>query len=359
MTDPARAVPVLWLCGPPGVGKSTVGWAVHQRLLESGVDAGYVDVDQLGICHPEPASDPGRHLMQARNLDAVVANFGATGARCVVVSGVVDVERGVPVELLPHATVTLCRLRLDRDEHRRRLAARGAPADMADRALAEAAVLEPGVAVSVDAGGSVAEVVDRVVRHAETLPTEGEIRVVRHAGALPAEGQVLWLCGATGVGKSAVGFAVYRRLLRAGRTAAYVDLDQIGFHGPLDHRVRARIVASMWQTYRAAGASTLVLTGPLESDPAPYAGLLPPITLYRLHASRDRLAARITARTAGEGWEQPGDPIRGQPPAAVDHIIDRAATEADLLERAGLGRRVDTDHLTPDHVADLVLAEFG
>ncbi|MEU7531139.1 AAA family ATPase [Saccharothrix sp. NPDC042600] len=343
MTDPARAIPVLWLCGPPGVGKSTVGWAVYQRLLESGVDAGYVDVDQLGICHPEPASDPGRHLMQARNLDAVVANFAATGARCVVVSGVVDVGRGVPVELVPHAAITVCRLRLDPEEHRRRLAARGAPAGVVERALAEAGVLEPGVAVSVDAGGSVSEVADRVVRHAEALLVEGE---------------VLWLCGATGVGKSTVGFAVYRRLLRAGRTAAYVDLDQIGFHGPLDHLVRARIVATMWRTYRAAGASTLVLTGPLESDPVPYAELLPPITLFRLHASRDRLAARIAARAAGGGWEQPGDPVRGQPPATVRTTVDHAAAQADLLERADLGRRVDTDDLDPDQVADVVLAAF-
>jgi uncharacterized protein YhfF len=30
-----------------------------------------VDIDQLGMCYPEPASDPGRHRMKARNLGAV------------------------------------------------------------------------------------------------------------------------------------------------------------------------------------------------------------------------------------------------------------------------------------------------
>ena len=45
------------------------------------------------------------------------------------------------------------------------------------------------------------------------------------------DGPVLWLCGVTGVGKSTVGYAVYRRAVSAGLMAAYVDLDQIGFSG--------------------------------------------------------------------------------------------------------------------------------
>ena len=49
------------------------------------------------------------------------------------------------------------------------------------------------------------------------------------------DGPVLWPCGVTGVGKSTVGYAVYRRAVSAGLMAAYVDLDQIGFrnHAPL------------------------------------------------------------------------------------------------------------------------------
>ncbi|WP_309115581.1 hypothetical protein [Saccharothrix sp.] len=338
MTEPI--VPVLWLCGPPGVGKTTVGWAVYQLLLESGVDAGYVDVDQLGICYPEPPSDPGRHLVQARNLDAVVAN---SGRQCVVVSGVVDVERGVPVDLIPHAALTLCRLQVDPEEHRRRLVARQAPADMVDRALVEAAVLEPGIGFTVDAGGAVSDVVDRVLRRAE--------------GWLAPE-RVLWLCGATAVGKSTVGFAVYQRLLRTGRTTAYVDLDQIGLHGEVDHRLRAAILAAMWRNYRATGARTLVLTGPVEPDLTPYTAVLPQITLYRLHATRDRLADRIRSRARGEGWNQPGDPIRDQPTTTLHHLTERAAAEADLLDRLALGHRIDTDHHDPDHLADLITTDF-
>jgi adenylylsulfate kinase-like enzyme len=73
-------IPVLWLCGPPGVGKSTVGWAIYSQLVQSGLQTAYVDIDQLGICYPAPAADPGRYRMKARNLGGVVANFRAEGA---------------------------------------------------------------------------------------------------------------------------------------------------------------------------------------------------------------------------------------------------------------------------------------
>ena len=117
-------IPVLWLCGPPGIGKTSVGWEIFTQLTRAGIEAGYVDIDQLGICYPEPALDPGRHRMKARNLGAVVANYRAAGARCVIVSGVADPGRGVHADLIPRAAVTVCRLRAGRDELRQRFLGR-------------------------------------------------------------------------------------------------------------------------------------------------------------------------------------------------------------------------------------------
>ncbi len=71
------AIPVLWLCGPPGVGKTAVGRAIYARLAGSGVRTAYVDIDQLGICYPPPVSDPQRHHLKARNLGG-----GATTSGC-------------------------------------------------------------------------------------------------------------------------------------------------------------------------------------------------------------------------------------------------------------------------------------
>lgn len=102
--------PVLWLCGPPGVGKSTVAWKIFTDLLCSGINSGFVDVDQLGICYPEPPADPGRHRMQLENLAAVVDTYRSAGARCAIVSGVVDAEHGVDHDQLRDITLTLCRV---------------------------------------------------------------------------------------------------------------------------------------------------------------------------------------------------------------------------------------------------------
>ncbi len=89
------------------------------------------------------------------------------------------------------------------------------------------------------------------------------------------------LRGPAGACKSAVGFEVYLRRLRAGLAAAYVDLDQIGFCRPApdpgNHRVKTRNLAAVWQTYRAAGAQCLISVGPVENDAAAqaYAAAVP------------------------------------------------------------------------------------
>jgi len=89
--------------------------------------------------------------MQARNLNAVVAGYRAVGARCVVVTGVIDAARGVPADLVPNAALTVCRLRADRDELARRYLERQYAADALPGVLHEADVMDgadyPGLCV--------------------------------------------------------------------------------------------------------------------------------------------------------------------------------------------------------------------
>jgi len=165
-------IPVLWLCGPPGIGKSTVGWEMFTQLTQAGIEAGYVDVDQLGICYPEPASDPGRHRMKARNLGSVVANYRAAGARCVIVSGVVDPGLGVHAGLIPRATVTVCRLRAVRDELSQRFLGRGEQAGLLDEVLSQGQPAEYLLHVAASAAAE-AEALEHAVTGALRVDTDG------------------------------------------------------------------------------------------------------------------------------------------------------------------------------------------
>ncbi|KOV90136.1 hypothetical protein ADL03_00120 [Nocardia sp. NRRL S-836] len=308
----------MWICGPPGVGKTAVGWEVHRRN-----GGAYVDVDQLGICYPEPADDPGRYRMKVRNLAEVVANARGSGVRRVVVSGVVDPNG---VEPIPGATLTVCRLRADREVLRQRYLGRGAGAELIDQVLREADELDArGVGdVCVDTTGlSVAEVVERVEQ------------------AVRAPERVLWLCGTTGVGKSAVGFAVYQRLLGTGVRAGFIDAGQLGFG--VGEQTRAANLVAVWRTYREAGARALVVVGP-------YADVFPTATVYRLEASREDLAERIRRRGRGEGWAEPGDRLRGRSEEELDQVVAEAVALAERLR--GTGTAVDTSGRTVEEVAE-------
>lgn len=313
--------------------------------------------------------------MKAQNLGAVVANYRAAGARCVIVSGVVDPGRGAPAGLIPRAAMTVCRLRVGRDELRQRFLGRGGQAGLLDDVLSQAGAMDASdvADVCVDTSGLAAAEAARLVREGIagwpvlTGPARPYEAGPHDCPATAADGPVLVLCGATGVGKSTAGFEVYRRTLRAGSAAAYIDLDQVGFCRPLPagdtggHRVKARNLAAMWKTYRAAGAQCLIASGPVESEAAAkaYADALPraAITLCRLHAGASELTRRIMLRGHGGSWPQPGDPLAGQPTAYLLRVAASAIAEAEAPEHAVAGAlRVDTDGLTVEETADLIAA---
>jgi hypothetical protein len=189
-------------------------------------------------------------------------------------------------------------------------------------------------------------------------------------GSADAQGNILLISGPTGVGKSTSGFQFYLQCLRAGLTAGYVDLDQIGFLRPAaaddpgNHLLKARNLAAIWRNYRAAGASHLVASGPIESEAVlqVYARQLPAatVTLCRLHAGPGELLRRILSRGSGGSWPQPGDPLRGQPAAYLRRVAGRAVDEDAELERNSVGAiRIGTDGMQAAEVADRITAASG
>jgi hypothetical protein len=66
---------------PADVGKSTVSWQLFTELAGSGTRAAFADADQLCMCYPAPADDPGRDRIRARNADVTIRNYQAAGRR--------------------------------------------------------------------------------------------------------------------------------------------------------------------------------------------------------------------------------------------------------------------------------------
>jgi hypothetical protein len=282
--------------------------------------------------------------------------------------------------------LTICRLRASRDELRRRLISRRA-ADLVSASLREAEELERSAFADacVDTDGLTVAEVARFVRercggwpaeHAAADRTDAAAapaRLSAHhaapepASALGADGEVLLVCGATGVGKSAVAFEVFIRQVQAGGAAAYVDLDQIGFFSPVPagdpggRRLTARNLADLWRSHHGAGARRLILSGPVPDARviAMYAAALPTarVTVCRLHAGPAEIARRIALRGQGLSWPQPGDPLIGQPENRLRLVAERAAADAEALERSGLGDlRIDTDGLSVSEAADEIMS---
>jgi len=259
---------LLWLCGPPGAGKSAVGWALYAGLGRSGARAGFADIDQLGMCLPAPPGDPERYLLKARNASAVASNFRAAGCAAAVVNGSLGPAPGFWPGAVPGSHLTTCRLRASPDELRRRLTSRREGPDFVAAALRQAEELDrtsfADACVGTD-GMTIAEVARLVRERCGGWPPErvgsdvGPMPTGEAAPAASADGDVLLVCGATGAGKSAAGFEVFLRQLRAGGAAAYIDLDQLGFISPVPagdrggHWFKARNLADLWRAYHMAG----------------------------------------------------------------------------------------------------------
>jgi hypothetical protein len=178
---------MLWLIGPSGVGKSSVGWAVYTRLYRTGELTGYVDLDQVGLCYPQPADDPNNHRVKAAGLAAMLQVYRDFGATRLVVCGGAEHADLVPryVERLPDTAAVIVRLRADSATLRERIFARGrgrGPAlpgafvglaeqtleDMAREAADEADALDrcDFAQACVDTEGrTVEEVADEVLSH--------------------------------------------------------------------------------------------------------------------------------------------------------------------------------------------------
>jgi hypothetical protein len=243
-----------------------------------------------------------------------------------------------------------------------RLIGRQASSAVAEEAIAQAESLEATSFADVvldTTEGSVSELARSILTRMGSWPGPAPVAPARRVIPTEVAGPILWLWGPTGVGKSTIGFQAYLDLLHSGVTAAYVDVDQIGFCRPagIDHRLRARNLAAVWSNCRQVGAEALVVVGPItEDDVRHYKGALPnsTFTWCGLGASPDELTRRILSRQAGGSWPQPGDPLRGRSKAELLGVAERTVQDGIALVGPG-SVCIDTDRLSVAEAAGAVL----
>jgi len=195
--------------------------------------------------------------------------------------------------------------------------------------------------------------------------------LARHYADAVSRGSVpfLWLCGPSGVGKSAVGYEIFQQVYRSGIKASFIDFDQLGLcyptpaDDPYNHHVKADNLAAVWPTYRAAGARCLIAVGGVTSRETVllYAGKAPDtgLTLCRLRATPQQLTERVFRRGLGRGPVIPGPPptTSKQQLAAMAAEAIREADELDATDFADLC--IDTDHHNVTQVAKHVRTRTG
>lgn len=333
-----KKIPVLWVTGAPGVGKSTTGWGLFTRVSERGGSVAYVDIDQLGLIGPPPGGGPRSHEIKADILLRVVAALHRRAVQQVIVSGVVDPANGIDPRLTHSEQVDLTLVRLDcaREELRNRFLGRGSSADSLPELFDVVDELRRSAfGIALDTTEQHAdETVDALLEHCvvRTLPADPSSSVAPD-GALQMP--VVIVTGATAVGKSTAAWGVLRHLWESDVATAYVDLEQLGFASPgPDSLLRSANLAAVSRGYRKAGARLLILVT-RELDSAVWDVLADEVvTVVQLDADGAVVADRVRRRADGEAALLAGDELRGAPLDVQRQVVARAAAEADRLRRA-------------------------
>ena len=358
-----QLLPVLWLCGAPATGKSTVAWQVFSDLDDRGLCVGYLDIDQIGMLQPPPDADPSCHRFKVDSLAAMVRNYRTAGAQVLVVSGVIDPDHGSDfADAAAEADITFCHLTVDEPTLRERLAARGWPSEAADesmtmmRRLADAAFVSTAIDTTGRDPAGLAR--DAAMLVTATVSTPG-------TQDLPecSVGAVTIVVGPRGVGKSSVSWGLAMRRWVSGERTVYVDLDQVGFLRPVpsDASLQAANLGVIWRNAVCRGAGHLIANGMVSAkeDLATLRHAVRPASVQalRLAASPDVLGQRIRARSAGSASRLINDDLENATPEVQRHVHHIAVGQNLGYAASNLGDDViDTTNLSVEEAVGQALS---
>ena len=353
-------LPVIWICGACGSGKSVAAWGLFEELAAAGARVAYVDIDQLGMLYPVPSDDPGwHHGFKGEALATLVPGYVAAGAQLLIVSGVVDPRDGPRTHLPPHTSLTLCLLSPDPAVLRRRILERGWSRADADEAAAEDALLRsaPFVDLQIETTAlSVAETVAqlRAFAHIDDRASRLDVEFTSASRA-----GVVLLTGPRAVGSSTVAFGLARDRWRADRRTGFLDLQQLGFIAGAgrtnsESALAVRQLAAMHDLMTQRGAELLVVSAHLSvSDRALVRAALPraETTVVRLRADERTLAEHVRARVRGSDARLAADDLLGTDQEHQDAVVAAALAEQHVLDTASADDAVlDVSGRTPAEV---------
>lgn len=365
-------LPVVWVLGTSGVGKTTVGERLLSDLADHGVLAAFVDADQLRLATNVPASET---QLIAAGLRALMPGFAQAGARVVIVAGLADDREHLAALLpdLPREQILTCHLHAEPAVIRDRIRRRAWLVELTEQAVEYAATIGPDLAdLRIDTSALSPDEVSHRLTAAALAHTERASPVPEHhtaeGTAIDTAASVVLVTGPGGAGSSTVGFEIFTLLANAGHSAAYLDAHQLGFVGADPRarqlvRLRARNTRAMIGVLAAHGAQNLVVTSDAATagtlaDTTQRDGLN--LTMFALQAAPQTLAARIRRRAQGEGPPIAGDHRRGLSGKALDESISASVNEAgDLDSRLTNAVMLQTDDGAPVEIARSITETIG
>lgn len=359
----ASMLPVVWILGTSGVGKSTVGYRLMTDLGLAGGEAAFVDADQLRLAHGVRATETE---LVASALPGLDRGFRAAGARVLVVAGLADSREHLEALLpgVPRAEILAVHLVASPETIRERVRQRGWRVDLADEAVRYADRIDPGLAdLRLETGQQSpsdlsAAIRDKILARLGNTPG-GAQSLAEYSPAAP--GRIIMLTGPGGAGLSTVGFQLFSTLARGGEPVGYLDTKQVGFLAIERDKaalasLRAANAYALASSLAEGGARTVVISG----EPGVIACLhglygADAAVIFWLHASPAALADRITRRSRGDGPKIQGDDRIGLTGQALDQSIAAAIGESrNVSLRPQAAKVIDTTAMNAAEVADAV-----
>lgn len=357
-------LPVVWLVGTSGVGKSTVGWLLQQTLERRGLPAAFIDADQLRNASGVDATEDD---FIADGLAAIEPVFADAGARVLILSGMVN-DAAHLSRLTPGAarsSIVVVHLRAADEIVVSRIERRNWNVELADESVSYARAFDASwTDLTVDTSDvSATEVAEQLVEPVLRLVDESDSVRTPRPDIHPPRANVTVITGAGGVGLSTAGFLLFLHHAFKGERVGYIDSHQLGFfgldtRGPESAPLRAATTTALASVLSSKGVEHIVLTG----DPITGRGIISMITprnIFWLHASAEATEARHRARAAGES-PLVGDHRRGLGELAIREAVAHSLAEAtDESLRPTGSVVVDTDDLSAEDVAQRMAQHIG